>query len=447
MMTSLGEYFSAGVRYLDSHRQLLLALALLLIIPLAFLWSGQQFLSASGYTSERLEKDRIGMLHDAFAVVVSTTEDPSTLQTYMQKLKDQNPDLVRFSIFKLRSGRPELVVGVGDRFDIATYGDIITLSSVRKDESILFEEYSAGVRHWIGVRTIVDLSGLPLYFITTDISMETLDALLNGKIQSAYISLAFIMLFVVILLWRQVRLLDYSRLYDELKKAHATMSLFVNMTAHELRTPLTAIKGYASMLSEDTALSTLQASYAEKIEVSSDTLIVLISDLLDLASLQSGKLKFAHDQIDLGDTILQTITLLQPLAKKSNLTLKNDFTHSGPFHIFGDEKRLVQVFTNIIGNSLKYTKEGTISISIKKIRHSYEIRVKDTGMGISADDQKRLFAPYFRVASNETNGISGTGLGMWITKRMIEEMGGAIDVESIKDVGTHIVVTFNAELS
>lgn len=68
-------------------------------------------------------------------------------------------------------------------------------------------------------------------------------------------------------------------------------------------------------------------------------------------------------------------------------------------------------------------------------------------MGISADDQKRLFAPYFRVASSETNGISGTGLGMWITKRMIEEMGGAIDVESIKDVGTHIVVTFNAELS
>lgn len=446
-MPSLGEYFTAGVRYLDSHRQLLLALALLLIIPLAFLWSGQQFLSASGYTSERLEKDRIGMLHDAFAVVLSTTADPSTLQTYMQKLKDQNPDLVRFSIFKLRSGTPELVVGVGDRFDVATYGDIITLSSVRKDESILFEEYSAGARHWIGVRTIVDLSGLPLYFITTDISMETLDALLNDKIQSAYISLAFIMLFVVILLWRQVRLLDYSRLYDELKKAHATMSLFVNMTAHELRTPLTAIKGYASMLSEDTALSTLQASYAKKIEVSSDTLIVLISDLLDLASLQSGKLKFAHDQIDLGDTILQTITLLQPLAKKSNLTLKNDFTHNGPFHIFGDEKRLVQVFTNIIGNSLKYTKEGTISISIKKIRHSYEIRVKDTGMGISADDQKRLFAPYFRVASSETNGISGTGLGMWITKRMIEEMGGAIDVESIKDVGTHIVVTFNAELS
>ncbi len=96
----------------------------------------------------------------------------------------------------------------------------------------------------------------------------------------------------------------------------------------------------------------------------------------------------------------------------------------------------------MVSNALKYTKTGTITVALEKVKGRYEIRVKDTGMGISAEDQRRLFAPYFRVASPDVDRTTGTGLGMWITKRMIEEMGGSIDVESIKGVGTHIVISF-----
>lgn len=444
MINDVVGYFKEGAKHIASHRQLLLALALLVLIPLAFLWTGQQFLSVSKYNLERVEKDRIGILHDVFSAVLQSPVSRDTLQLQMNQLVTENPDLEKFSIFAQSGNELETYVSAGDVFDSEAYSDIIRLSAVRSDESILFEEYTNGERNWIGVRSVLDDSGFPAYFIATDVSMETLDSILKSKIRSAYFSLTFVVLLILVLLWRQVRLIDYSRLYTELKDAHATMSLFVNMTAHELRTPLTVIKGYASILREDTSLSPANASYAENIETSSNSLIALISDLLDLASFQSGKLQFEKKAVDLGDVILRTTTFLQPLAKEHSLLLRADVGAHGTSNITGDEKRLVQVFTNIISNSLKYTKEGTITVALQTIGKKFEIRIKDTGVGISAEDQKRLFAPYFRVANADTSKITGTGLGMWITKRMIEEMGGTIDVESIKDVGTHIVVTFPA---
>jgi signal transduction histidine kinase len=153
---------------------------------------------------------------------------------------------------------------------------------------------------------------------------------------------------------------------------------------------------------------------------------------------------FKKTEVDLADIVVRVVTLLRPIATERSLILATDVSLDRRHTVLGDDARLMQVLTNVISNALKYTKEGTITVALEKARGRYEIRVKDTGMGISADDQKRLFAPYFRVASPDMDTTTGTGLGMWITKRMIEEMEGTIDVESIKGVGTHIVMTFKA---
>lgn len=108
-----------------------------------------------------------------------------------------------------------------------------------------------------------------------------------------------------------------------------------------------------------------------------------------------------------------------------------------------DGKRLHQAFTNLVSNSIKYTKEGKIEITLEDKNKVYEIRIKDTGMGIAAKDQKNLFAPFYRVENDDVSQITGTGLGMWITRQLLELMGAKIEVESIKGVGTHIVVTIN----
>jgi signal transduction histidine kinase len=294
----------------------------------------------------------------------------------------------------------------------------------------------------VGVRAVAPQGGVPTLFVVTDTSMAALDQYLAEKISAAYGSLFVVLVLILALLWRQVRLVDYARLYGELQKAHETMSLFVNMTAHELRTPLTAITGYASMVREDETAAAKHRDYAKRIEDSSNTLITLISDLLDLARLQSGKLSFSPERIDMVEVFLRTIELVRPLSSAKGLSLKTDFPHDVPLLVHVDKKRMEQVCINILSNSIKYTKEGNVTVAMTHTAKTIEIRVKDTGMGIGADDQKRLFAPYFRVASVDVEKTTGTGLGMWITKRMIEEMGGTIDVESIKGVGTHIVLTF-----
>jgi signal transduction histidine kinase len=111
-----------------------------------------------------------------------------------------------------------------------------------------------------------------------------------------------------------------------------------------------------------------------------------------------------------------------------------------------DGKRLHQALTNLVSNAIKYTNKGTISLSLDDKYAYVEIRVKDTGMGISSDDQKKIFAPFFRVENEDVSKITGTGLGMWITKELIELMGATIGVESIKGVGTHVVITLPKEI-
>ena len=131
---------------------------------------------------------------------------------------------------------------------------------------------------------------------------------------------------------------------------------------------------------------------------------------------------------------------MQPAAQEKNISLVADHIAKELF-INVDEKRLHQAFTNLVSNSIKYTQAGTISIGMEERSDRVEIRVKDTGMGISAENQKNLFTPFFRVENTVVNQTVGTGLGMWITKQLIELMEGSIGVESIRGVGTHIVVT------
>jgi signal transduction histidine kinase len=138
---------------------------------------------------------------------------------------------------------------------------------------------------------------------------------------------------------------------------------------------------------------------------------------------------------------MAVIEALQPTAKERNLTL-SFHKLAVPVVLTTDTKRLYQILQNLISNSLKYTKEGSVEVTLDVAPRAISIRIKDTGMGISADDQKKLFEPFGRVGGVDKSTITGTGLGMWITKQLAEALKGAVTVESIKDVGTHVVLVF-----
>jgi signal transduction histidine kinase len=244
----------------------------------------------------------------------------------------------------------------------------------------------------------------------------------------------------MVLVMRHVFIVNYGYLYREAKQAIETKDMFTNMIAHELRAPLTAIRGYASIISEQKHIDEDTRGEAKRIEESSERLITIVSDLLDVARIQSGKLSIKNEKIDLSEVITTVLDSLQPSAAKKRITLKSEGTN-GTLTITNDGKRLYQALTNLVSNAIKYTESGSITVSVEKKRDRVELRVKDTGMGIDAESQKELFAPFFRVKNEKVDIITGTGLGMWITKQLVALMGGSIGVESIKEVGTHVVIT------
>ena len=441
-MKTLLDRIITGLRYIKEHPQLLFVLMLLIVIPLLFLYTGQQFLEAGKTNQDSLQKNRIGMLQDSLALVIATTNlEDVHLQSELEKFISQNPDVTDYLIArKTTDGIVPFIARNHEHIGKPVADETLFLNaSLRTDESIIFEYYDESQeRNWSAYRAARTTDG-NFIFIETTISLASVDAVIASREQAAYFSLIFVYLFLLALAYWHFKLTDYHYLYTETKKAIETKDLFTNMIAHELRAPLTAIHGYASLLREHLPDATEKVQ-AERIEDSASRLILIVNDLLDVARIQSGKLAMDTNTFDVSPIITNVVAELQVVASEKGSQVTVDLGTEQ--HIaYIDAHRLQQVLTNIVSNAIKYTEKGEIVVVVKDARKTLEIRVQDTGMGISSEDQKKLFAPFFRVTNESMSTITGTGLGMWITKQLVELMGGTIGVESIKGVGTHIVVT------
>jgi len=441
MISRILFWIQGGVTYIKEHPQVLFILVLLLVMPLLFLYSGQQFLDVGRENQDRLQKDRIGLMQDVFGSMLNVSNfDVQELQPEIERIATLNPDITDFKIvrlegedFMIKAALATSTIGVAEEY-IELYRNAV----VRLDESLIFEAFSPEGRVWLTYRAMQDPEG-QYYFIYTQVSLQAIDALFTSREHGALYSLGFVYIFFLLLAFWHVRMTDYRFLYTKAQKANAMKDLFTNMIAHELRAPLTAIRGYASMLDEKTQ-NPEEKKYAGRIKDSSERLLAIVNDLLDVARIQSGKLSVENQETDISKVIIAVTDELRISADEKDITLT--YVNDGSEHmVTADPKRLHQALTNLVSNAIKYTKQGTIEFSVEEKRSKVELRVKDTGMGISSDDQKKLFAPFFRVQSDDVSKITGTGLGMWITKQLIELMGGRINVESIRGVGTHVVVT------
>ncbi len=431
-----------SLHYVKKHPQLLLTLALIVIIPIAFLLSGQQFLNAARENQESLEQERVGILHDLFiSIVRSNGYNSEATQSEIELIQAENPDIVEFQFVKKVDSSLQVLASLHpDSINTSVQNPkAFRASNIDPDRSLIMSSAENGVRYWNAFRLVRGTDGNE-YYIYTKTSLAHIDSLFASRIITAYYWLLGILSVVMILIVRHVRLVDYAYLYRETKRANEMKDLFTNMIAHELRAPLTAMRGYASLIRERKSIDIETKEQATKIENSSERLILIVSDLLDVARIHSGKLAITNTRINVQAVIASVLDAMKVAGDEKQIILSQEGVKTDLF-IQIDEKRLFQALTNLVSNSIKYTHAGTISVELIDKSDRVEIRVKDTGMGISAENQKNLFAPFFRVENSQVSNTVGTGLGMWITKQLIELMKGSIGVESIKGVGTHIVVT------
>ena len=236
--------------------------------------------------------------------------------------------------------------------------------------------------------------------------------------------------------------------------ANRAKTSFLNNMSHDIRTPMNAIVGFTALASSHIDNKEQVEDYLSKISISSQHLLSLVNDVLDMSRIESGKMTLEETEVHLPDLIHEMHLIIQANVSAKQLDLFIDTQDVIHEDIITDKLRLNQVFLNILSNAIKFTPSGG-SISFRVIEKplltedmtSFEFRIKDTGIGMSDEFRKNIFEAFTREKTSTVSGIQGTGLGMAITKNIVDMMGGTIDVNSSEGNGTEFIVTIPCKVS
>lgn len=441
--------------------QLIYGVSLVILIPLLIAYNT---IFIIGKYSENLDvalqRQALSVGRSIYALIQDDLEDKETLQKKIKELTDRNSEFQELSVLAKEDENFKIIVSskeddLGKNLDFYYYQaawvqpdndglatDSMMLAATAEGEKLV-SGFSREERFWLVAMPMKDSSGKKQALLSMKISSKIVDDLTDYNRNVSIYLLAITVLIVVLFLAIAVRLWDYALLYKKIKEVDRMKDEFISIASHELRTPLTAIKGYLSLVADGTYGKIENKEMKKGIDViiaSSARLEALVEDLLNVSRIEQGRLDVNNEKIELEPIVQEIVSQLSISADEKKLLLEYKKPEKKLPLVLADQEKLKQALINLIGNSIKYTEKGSVLITTKVIDNKMEIKIADTGIGMSAEEQKHLFEKFHRVQNEKTAKITGTGLGLWITKQIIELMKGKIYLESMKDVGTQATI-------
>ena len=444
-----------SLKRLKDNPQLWYTIGVAVLILLSFVFLADRFVTIAQDAQNRLVNVRLGALQDSFVEFapdyLENEQGILKLNKLISKINVSNNTVRRFDVYKFDQARqPVLIASLDRNKEPVPISEAlkfkIKLAETDFSTSFTTEEFVNGERLYSTVRIIANQYDEPEGVVVTEQYLSEADAKINNSINNSLLIFIVIVILIMFLFFRHSRIIDYSSLYKRLQEVDSLKDDFISMASHELRTPLTIIRGYTEEVKEKVGSGDQEVNQSlERIDLSAKQLDELVTDMLDVSRIEQGRMKLNLEKILPLNLIKEIVDSYKIVAQEKGLELSFENNGSEAINIKVDPSRLKQVVVNMVGNAIKYTIKGSIAVKLSKVGKSFEIRVSDTGMGISSDEQKNLFQKFYRIQNSEVQAIRGTGLGLWITKQMVELMGGVISVESIKGVGTHFIVRFPIE--
>lgn len=251
----------------------------------------------------------------------------------------------------------------------------------------------------------------------------------------------------------EVQNIELQLARKEAETASRIKSEFLANMSHEIRTPLNGVIGFINLL-QKTNLDARQSDYLHTIQKSATNLLAIINDILDFSKMEAGKLKLEHVPFNLRECVEEAVTLMAPNAHEKGLELVHLIYQDVPEYVYGDHLRLKQILTNLVNNAIKFTAKGDVIVRVMLDSDSIPgedfqllFKISDTGIGLSEEKQKLLFRPFSQADATTTRQYGGTGLGLAISKRLVKQMKGDINVESVEGEGSTFWFTITTQLS
>ena len=435
------------LKFLSDNTQVIYSIFLMVIIPVIIIVNTlvcTYFFKST--LNQSLQEKAVAVGEAINSAIADKFDSPEQIQSYVDNWNKYNTDTESLDIFYPEGENFKLIASLNKsevgRVDSAT---LYTLTWFKK-QSVAQKVYESNSQrngyYWLVLIPLKNTQGEYKALLSMYLSTTVVDKLVTDTLSNSYLILIISVLIIVLLLFANSRIFEYAILYNKIKEIDQMKDEFISMASHELRTPITVIRGYIELIKEKENLDQETKENLSIVNISAERLNALIEDLLDVSRIEQGRLTMSTEIMDVWPIIESTLKELKVQADAKGLVLSSVLDNNASAVINADKDRLKQVLINIIGNSIKYTPTGGVEVKAINRDKKLIIFIKDTGIGMSAKERERLFEKFYRVKNKKTSEISGTGLGLWITKQIIELMNGSISVDSMEGVGTQVTLEF-----